>query len=374
MWFLYLLLTYLFFISFMFYNAKTKWMYLKCPTNYLISKNYIYSFFILLFLLFFSTLRFPKYDTDTYNYFRLFDEINSSFYQVKFTLKPECGYIAFNKIIGYFTTNHQIFLLLINIFVLCTIFKFLNKYSKNVWFSVLLFVFLGYFDSTMTLIRFNIALAITLFSYQYLLEKKFFNFLFCVFIASLFHLSAWIFTISYIFILCKNKLLSNQKYFLFLLSLFILFFFIDYLIHAFLGFFQFYSSYENNKTFGVQSSMKLAPILEFLTILSITIFAHILLKKRQQQSNIDILFFYLALIACYFTMLSFIFTPIGRIGKYFSIGTIVLIPNLISTIPNIRNNVILKISVIMICVLRYFIIAYFRPEWYQIYPYKFFFE
>lgn len=370
MWFLYLLLTYILFLSFAFYNARTQWSYLRCSNNIVISKNIIYILFILIFLLFFSTLRFPKEATDTANYFRLFDEINNPNYHIKLALKPEWGYWSFNKLIGLFTRNHQIFLFVINVFVLCSIFNFINKYSQNVWFSILLFIFLGYFDSTMTLIRFNIALAITLFAYPYIITRKTIKFFLCVFIASLFHISAWVFAISY-FINLKS--LTNKKYIVFLISLIILYFFTDKLIHSFFDIFSFYSSYENNATFGVQSSAKVAPILEFLILLLITIFSHYNIRKKKQIS-IETLIFNLTLIACYFTMLSFIFTPIGRIGKYFAIGTIVLLPNVIESIENVKHKFFLRTFIITIFILRYFIIAYFRPEWYQIYPYKFFFE
>lgn len=370
MWFLYLLLTYTFFLSFAFYNARTKWKYLRCSEHHIFSKNAVFLFFILLFLLFFSTLRFPKEATDTANYFRLFDEINSPNYQVKFTLKPEWGYWSFNKLIGIFTDSHQIFLFIINIFVLYSIFGFINKYSKNIWFSILLFIFLGYFDSTMTLIRFNIAVAFTLFSYQYLLKRKFLKFLFIVFIGSLFHISAWIFSISY---LTKLKPISNRKYIIFLFSLLIVFLSTNFIIHSFFDLFTFYSSYENNETFGLQSSAKLAPILEFLILLSIVSFAHYRMRKKP-QTDLETLLLYLAFIACYFTVLSFIFTPIGRIGKYFAIGTIILLPNVIEAIDNAKYKLSIKVLTLTVFLLRYFIIAYFRPEWYQIYPYKFFFE
>ena len=375
MWFFYLLLFYLFILSFVLYEKSIKWTFIRCTHAYVISKNSLYLFAVFLFLLLFSTLRYPKEGTDTDNYFQLFDYINSPFYQIEFSFKPEYGYLLLNKAIGSIILNHQFFLLIINIFVLGSIFIFIKRYSKNIWISVLLFVFLGFFDSTMTLIRFNIALAITLHSYKYILQKNSVKFVFCIFVASLFHLTAWIFLIAYIIANLNMHFPSVKKYLIFLLTLCIFYFCINHFINLlFSGIIPYYDFYENNETFGIQDSTKIASVLEFSIIFTIVLFSFWIFYNKKKIDNVNIILIYLLMIACYFTMASFIFTPIGRIGKYFAIGGIVLIPNALEMIKGNNFRFILKMFVILFSLLRYTIIAYYRPEWYQIYPYKFFFE
>ncbi|MBP3557010.1 MAG: EpsG family protein [Thermoguttaceae bacterium] len=64
------------------------------------------------------------------------------------------------------------------------------RYSNNVVVSFLLFMALGGFMFNFTGIRQGMALGITAFSYKYLLERRFKNFIFIVLAASLFHKSA----------------------------------------------------------------------------------------------------------------------------------------------------------------------------------------
>lgn len=374
MWFLYLLLLFAFFTSFVVYRKESKWKIMKIGCYHL-KKNTIYLLFIFSFFCFFSSLRYPKMGTDTYVYFELFEAICSNQYIIKFSLKPEWGYLIINKIISIFTSNKQIFLLLINSFIIYSFLSYINKYSKNIWFSVLLFILMGYFDTSMNLIRFNIAFAITLFAHKYLIENKIFHFIIIIALSSLFHITSWIFVIAPIIYKINLKNISFARFIIiFTLFLFIAYIFTSKILNIIFENVTIFGDYENNDNFGIQEQAKLAPILNFLIIYLVIIYTGIIMWRKFQLNIEDYMLFKLLILSSIFLILSFTFTPIGRLSYLFSYSSIVLIPNATLQIKKTKKRMLLSTILISFFILRYIIIAYFRPEWTGVYPYKFFFQ
>lgn len=115
----------------------------------------------------------------------------------------EIGYILLNKIIGLFTADYKIFIMVISIFPLIGPAYLIARYSKNAFISVFLYVNLYLFYLDMNFVRQAIAMSIICFAYGFLVEKKFWRFLLLVVIASLFH-----FTVLYmipVFVVCLLK-------------------------------------------------------------------------------------------------------------------------------------------------------------------------
>ena len=374
MWFLYLLLVYSSLLSFAFYSSKSTWIRLKCTDTLYVSKGCVYLFFMFAFLLFFSTCRYPKEESDTYNYFEYFDSVLNGFHDEDFTFTTEWGYWLLNKIIAALTSNHQIFLLIINVLMLSSIFLFIKRYSVSVWISVLLFILLGFYDGSMNSIRAYMAIAIVLYSYKYMLQRRFLMFLLFVFIASLFHLSMWIFILAYIPFLL-DRVNTTWRFFCFYLLAVVSCYFVSNNILTFV--FEnvpMYASYAEDSTFGIQENVKLAPVLNFLIAFAMIVFCKLVLNAHENNTPINTLLFKLLIWASLFLVLSFKFTQIGRVATYFWLPSIILIPNVINLIDKKRTRFIVTFLFLSVLTLRYVIIAYFRPEWTLVYPYKFFFD
>lgn len=79
------------------------------------------------------------------------------------------------------------------------------KYSSNISISVMMTIALGSFGFALSGIRQTIALSIIMWSFKYLHNKKLFKFLIVVLIASLYHSTALIFLIAYLFYNIKFK-------------------------------------------------------------------------------------------------------------------------------------------------------------------------
>ena len=144
MWFAYYIIGSVLFFSCLFYSING-WKQSV--------KDILYLFFTFFPLLLFSSLRYPKYGTDTYVYsdmFGVFAQGNYAFYENPFAYEP--GFMLLSKIISLMTSNFQMYLLALNLFYIWSCVCFIRKYSSSVWLSVFLFVGMGFFDQSMNVL------------------------------------------------------------------------------------------------------------------------------------------------------------------------------------------------------------------------------
>ncbi|MCS2939711.1 EpsG family protein [Bacteroides fragilis] len=202
MWFAYYIIGSVLFFSFLFYSVNGWKRSIR---------DILYLFFTFFPLLLFSSLRYPKYGTDTYVYsdmFGVFAHGNYAFYENPYTY--EAGFMLLSKIISLMTSNFQMFLLALNLFYIWSCVCFIRKYSPSVWLSVFLFVGMGFFDQSMNVLRQFFALSIILWAYRYLDRRVIGKFLLLVIFASLFHLSSIIFIV----MIWIDRIPLNRKVFL----------------------------------------------------------------------------------------------------------------------------------------------------------------
>jgi hypothetical protein len=109
----------------------------------------------------------------------------------------ELGYTWLNILIRSFTENYSVFLIIHAIIVYAIIIPTILRHSLHPLLSLFLFycLMLGYLGMN----RQYIALAVFLYSFKYIFEHKFIRYLFCIFIALLFHRTAIIYFPVYFF-------------------------------------------------------------------------------------------------------------------------------------------------------------------------------
>ena len=376
MWLLILLIFYVCFLTLVFFDKKlciNQGNIQHGREDLCVERKSLYLFLCFLFFCFFSTLRYPKLGTDTYAYLIMFNEIANINLNWDFSLTDEFGYTLINKIISSIIFNYQFFLFIISSFILYSFLRFIYKYSANVWFSLLLFVFAGYLDTCMSLIRFCIALSIILYSYKYVQERKLFKFIVLIFIASLFHISSWVALIIYFIYNIGSIFIGRKLFYLYLLSVLFVYYIANQFLSFLFGNIELYNYYQNDDVFGVQDSAKLAPTLELIINLCLIVYSRNILKSHESSKN-ELFYFNLLLFSTYFLSLSTIFTPIGRIAKYFSVALILLLPNITMFIKNKKKRSIMIILILICFAIKYIVISFLRPEWTAVYPYRFFFN
>ena len=363
MWFAYYIIGSVLFFSFLFYSVNGWKRSIR---------DILYLFFTFFPLLLFSSLRYPKYGTDTYVYsdmFGVFAHGNYAFYENPYTY--EAGFMLLSKIISLMTSNFQMFLLALNLFYIWSCVCFIRKYSSSVWLSVFLFVGMGFFDQSMNVLRQFFALSIILCAYRYLDRRVIGKFLLLVIFASLFHLSSIIFIV----MIWIDRIPLNRKVFLgYLAILLISFAFSGKILQFVLMEFGVYGQYLMSSDFGIVEESKLASVLHLFVDIAVLCFCFWGWGNVAVRTRGNILMVKLLMVSSIFWALATNLGVLGRITAYFDIFAIVLLPNVLFSLGNNTNKLISVIMIVSLFVMKYFVISYLRPEWFGIYPYHFYFE
>lgn len=316
---------------------------------------------IQLFIL--SAFRHYTVGYDTVNYVNRYSIIaNTPFNNltnISERLDFELGYIYVNKFLSYINDDYRILLILSSLFILVSFGIFIYKYSNIAWLSYFVFITLGYWGSSLNVLRQFISISILLLGVHFVQKSQFIRFLICVLIASTIHTSALFFIVVYP--LSKLKL---NRYFYGIYALVLIFLFqfaqpiILWLMYTF-GYSDLSNRLDSGSGFG-------------MLILLIIILIGSLLFKRQTDvyiENFD-LYIKILLVGIMLNVLALDFAMIGRAMLYFTIINIVLIPNLISAM-QYRNNRLIVTSAIVISFLWFYYFVLMQTDAGGIVPYIF---
>lgn len=175
-----------YFVFFLFFIILTISYTIK---SYVIKQNlFRFEIFILIFLVAFRW----EIGTDWeayYQYFTSSKYIDNEIFEI--------GYVYLNNIVRSFTSNYTIFLLIFSSFFFLVLYKTINKYSIYPLLSIFVFFF-SYITSIGTN-RQLLALAICLLALPFIFRRNLAYFLISIGIACCFHMSAIIFSITYLF-------------------------------------------------------------------------------------------------------------------------------------------------------------------------------
>ena len=363
MWFAHLLIYYTILLSFLF-AFKTKYKS--------VMKN-IYIFLMAGFMIFFSTLRYPKYGTDTLSYLDILQKLSSGYNYTDLVLY-EPGFLLFTKFISLFTLNFQIYLLIVNLIIFYVVFDFIIKYSSSIWLSAFLVIGMEYYDQSMNLLRQILALILVLSSYKYLINKKYIVFFIYILIASQFHYTSFVFVVT---VLLHRITISKKNVLIYFMILVVSFMFSGTILNYVMSQMNIYDQYLESDYYNIVDEPKLACILHLLIDLSILLLGYIskCYAKTELSRSLDNNFMMkLIMIGSIFWALSVNFSTIGRVAMYFDVFSIVFIPNAIYSIKSSKSKVLIVIMTVMFFSVKYFVISYFRPGWAGVYPYNFFFN
>ena len=326
----------------------------------------LYSIIMIILFTLIAGLRNYTIGNDTQPYFHSFNNFLVYGYDSFSISRFEKGYILLNLIVGIFTDNFTIMLticaLIINIFI-C---NFIRKNSKSMCMSFLLFFFCRFFFSEMNIVRQYIALGIFLYSIKYIENKRMLKYLLYICIAAAFHYSV-IFMIP-LYYLYDIKLDKKKIIYMSLITLLVNYVFYDILMKLtnVLGIYQGYVT----EFYG---SNKIGSIIVFFMYFIVYIFLLYITKHKKVMKKDNFLYncsFILVLVS----FLAIKLSVLSRITEYLSILMIVQIPNFIGYIESPKKRLVLYMGVIFCFICYCVVITYFRPNWNNIYPYKFYWQ
>lgn len=301
---------------------------LKCNTSKNQRKFYILLCGIVLFT--FAVSRGTDFtsDVDLYalQYIRLRNADISLYWQQLVTGDgKDVTYTILAAIFSKAGVSYTVFFALISVFYFTVLCRFVYLYSKEPYFSFLLYIMLGHYYFSLTAIRQSIAIALILLSFDYVVRKKPVRFVFCVAIASLFHLSALLFLLAY----PLSKLKMRPLY---VLAIPFLYLFARITAHPLMSRWsefapEQYQVYEELET--------VLSLTGFLIMACICVFC--LLYGRKPIQSDAVLNASAAL--CLFSLLpyaysSFMFAEMFRISNYFGLFTVLAIPNIVMETPS----------------------------------------
>lgn len=323
-------------------------------------------------LLFLSMFRNYNIGNDTAVYLNLFKNMqwqSIGEYSIQDS-RFEIGYLILNKLIHLFTDDKQAILIVTSIMIYGVFAVFIYHYSKIPWLSVFIFFMGGYFSSSVNIIRLYLALVATMCAYPFVKNRRIIPFVGFVILGFLFHRTAIVFLLAYplyyLNINYKTILISV----ILALAGFVLF---TPLLNILIKIFPIYQYYFG--TDYLDGEVRLASILNLLIMVVIFIFSYILYKKNQEVENTDDrLMLAFVLFSCVTIFLSFQFNLLERAGTFFSVYSIILLPNLLFKIKNKNALSVILLSVIILFACYFFVIQIYRPEWNYIYPYKAFWD
>lgn len=302
------------------------------------------------------SLRNLSFGTDTLVYVEKFRKYNLiEFSQIidylnKIDEKDKTFYLLV-RILNLFSLEESLIVVLFSILFLTSIFWMIYKYSNNSLISIILFICLGYLFFSLTGLRQTFALTFIIFSYKYLRERKMYKFIILVLLASLFHSTALVFLIAYPLVYLKLGI----KHLVVLISASLINILFNSQIYSLLKNYIFNEQYEyylNN-----EESLNYSG---FLIQLSIFLFCLIFKKVILTKSPENITFYNLIFIGLIFQLFATNIAVVFRISLYFSIFSIILFSNVISSFKDVYIRILVNLIVIVILIMYLFISGYYE--------------
>lgn len=148
--------------------------------------------------------------SDEWNYRQSFNTISQlSFQELKLSLTDEPAFLILNWVLSRFINDSQIIIFVCSAIINIIYINFIYKYSKNVSFSLYIYVCSGLFFTSMNIIRQYLAFAIVLAGFKHLINKEIIKYTIYVLIAFLFHKSA-IIALLYYFVLNSSFIIKHK--------------------------------------------------------------------------------------------------------------------------------------------------------------------
>lgn len=147
----------------------------------------IYLTISMLLLLFVASCRYAI-GFDYFSYRNIYEMVNGwSFGDILHTYSGEPLFFLTCKVISMTGCPYQVFLLIVNTFLLTAAIHFIGRYSKIPWLSIYLYITLQFLAYNMNLIRQSIATAFFFLAYPYLKNRKILPFTMLILVGGLFH-------------------------------------------------------------------------------------------------------------------------------------------------------------------------------------------
>ena len=311
------------------------------------TKNYLY-WGCATALIVLSAVRDFTVGADTLNYCQGYQHIQQLSFENAMKFGWEQGYVTINWLLSRFFDDERTLLVFMATFILIPIFVWIKRESTSPLLSLIVFVGMGMWNSSMFILRQWCAMAILTFSYKYIKERRFAPFILLVLIAMMFHRTAAIFILAYFI----EGVSINKASVFFSTPLSIA---IGLLGGKILGILNRFARISEGGNFNGGVSM--------LIVLWLCEIATFVCFKGRIPERLEF-YFKLVFLAAFLQPIAFTFSNWARIVAYFSISLSIFLPNFVMELTsNESKNHHLRLPLgVTVCVLMLAWFGMTKPE------------
>ena len=275
----------------------------------------------------------------------------------------EVGYVYIVNLANKLGITFRGFLMLVSAFSVVSVGHFIKKYSEDYMFSLLMFVTVGLFTMYMTGIRQVISISILLWSFDFIIKKKWYLFFPSVVLAALFHTSAWVFLPVYFirwFKFSRKKIVA-----ICIIGLIVTLLFKDNLWGVIAPYVP--KQYDDFQFNAKDYSTNILVVLVDIFILGFSLLYY--KKTEVNRDYIDIMIMFQVIIII-LQVFGYSAMQIARLAYYFSGAKLVIIPASIGNISKRNDKLIIVMAIVVLTILKFAISipgAYSQIDNYQFY-------
>ena len=310
-------------------------------------------------------LRSEYVGADSLQYYLAFKELNRASLEAAFQTRYAPGYIALNRLVGFFTDSPYALFFVMGLFSLSVYFYFLKKNSANIFFAIVIFFCSGW-ELYIVAMRQSMALACILLGLPFLFKEKKIIFLLFVFLATQFHASA---IIAAFFVFLYNLKITKKLIIICIVCAALLSVF-NFLLGKIVVFVNIgsYANYLDSEFNSAGSSYLVDFCIKVFPALFIFLIGA---KAKFQMTKEDNFFVVLALFYLCIRIIALNSIIIDRLSLYFSFSTPILASFLFDS-----NRIVQSSRRLLISFSLFFFVTLFcavqitRPNWMKISPYS----
>lgn len=346
-------------------------------------KNKIWILILVLPLFIIAAFRAPSVGNDTLNYLKSYTVVSQESFFSATQSRMEIGYVIYMRVIALFGFSYLGFQIITSAFTLFSISRFIYKYSNSAAFSFFVFMTIRMFFGMMNISRQYLAVAILLFSVEFIRDRKFIKFALLVLVASGFHFTAIIFLIAYPLV---NLKLNAKKTILLIGAGIISGLLFDKMVQVFVSVTGRYAGYLEGGYFNFERNiaiyLNLAINLLFLLVAFITkywsagqsqkysLVSNSMKKTHNHRISDEQLWYTFCLLTLILSIVGLNATILGRVETYFSVFLLAYIPSVIKHIKSKDLRAIVTLGIIAGLFASFVVVMVFRPYWTTVFPYQ----
>lgn len=288
-----------------------------------------------------AALRGASVGTDTASYIHDYSVVKLyTFEQIIESYSDNPGYYLVSKVFSEWGVSVQVWFAIVEALYIYSVSRLIYRFSKDPGLSYILFVTIGFYAFSLAGLKQTVAMSFIFIGYRYLYDSKYVRYVLFVVLASLFHLSSLVF----LFAVVIHFIKKSRFYYALLSILFVIWMFsyntVANNLLTVLNFEHYTSYLEMEKESGGTLTM-------FFIILLIQLVSMIYMKMYSKENKMEARdIFGMSYLGMLTQLLSLVAASAFRVGLYYSLFSIILLPNCIDIERNAKTRMLLKTGII----------------------------